>query len=106
MSLKYLNLEINFISMFAVPWTIVHPIDENSPILGKSYEDLKREEAEFIVIMKGFDETFNQYVHQVNDYKFDEIEFEADFKPMFNASNQGITEIFVNKINDYEKVEA
>jgi len=90
--------------MFAVPWTIFHPIDEKSPLFEKSAVDLSREEAEFIVILKGYDETFNQHVHQVNDYKYTEIEFDADFKPMFEPGSVGLTEIFVDKISDYKKV--
>ena len=99
-----LSLEINFINMFAVPWTIVHPIDEESPIHGKTGEMFKAEEAEFIVIMKGFDDTFSQYVHQVYDYRFDEIEFDADFEPMYDPSSQGVTEIHVNRISHIKKV--
>ncbi len=99
-----LNLEISSISLFAVPWTIVHPIDEKSPIYGKKTSDLATEKAEFLVILKGYDETFNQYVHQVYDYKFDEVLFDSDFNPMFDASTHGVTEVFVDKIDSVKNI--
>ena len=41
-----LKLEIKFVYFFPLPWTIVHPIDEESPIFGKTEDDLKELEAE------------------------------------------------------------
>ncbi|MEQ8239165.1 MAG: ion channel [Cyclobacteriaceae bacterium] len=99
-----LNLEISFINMFPLPWTIVHPIDEESPIYQKGVLDFSKENAEFIIILKGYDDTFNQYVHQVYDYKHSEIVFDADFSPMFDPTGGGGTVVELDKISDYRKV--
>ncbi|WP_421874278.1 ion channel [Marinoscillum sp.] len=99
-----LDLEINFINMFPLPWTIVHPIDENSPIFGKGMLDLSDERAEFLIILKGYDDTFNTYVHQIHEYNMDELVFDADFDPMFDPAAQGETVVHLNKISDFHKV--
>lgn len=99
-----LDLEINFINMFPLPWTIVHPIDENSPIFGKGMLDLSAERAEFLIILKGYDDTFNTYVHQIHEYNMDELVFDADFDPMFDPAAQGETVVHLNKISDFHKV--
>lgn len=99
-----LDLEINFISLFPLPWTIVHPIDENSPIYGKGVMELGKERAEFLIILKGFDDTFNTYVHQIHEYNTDEIVFDVEFDPMFDPAAQGETHVHLNKISDIHKV--
>ena len=99
-----LDLEINFINMFPLPWTIVHPIDESSPISGKGVLDLSEERAEFLIILKGYDDTFNTYVHQIHEYNMDELVFDADFDPMFDPASQGETVVHLNKISDFHKV--
>lgn len=98
-----LELEISFINMFPLPWTIVHPIDDESPLHGKGVLDLSREKAEFLVILKGFDETFNQYVHQIYDYNNSEVIFNADFQPMFNPASGAGTVVHLNRISDFRK---
>ena len=99
-----LELELDFINMFPLPWTIVHPVSEESPLFGKGVKDLALERAEFLIILKGYDDTFNQYVHQIHEYSSDEILFDVDFEPMFDPSAEGETEVHLNKISDFHKV--
>lgn len=101
---QQLDLEIDFINMFPLPWTIVHAINERSPIYGKKSLDLSREEAEFLIILKGYDDTFSQYVHQTYSYRHDELVFDAEFDQMFFDSKDGGTIVHLNRINDYRKV--
>ncbi len=99
-----LDLQVSFINMFPLPWTIVHPIDENSPLYGKNAEELSQERAEFLVIVKGFDGTFNQYVHQVHDYNYTEVVFNSEFEPMFDPASETATVVQLDKISHYRKV--
>ncbi len=99
-----MELEIGFINMFPLPWTIVHPINEESPLFGKSAEDLKSEKAEFLIILKGYNDTFNQYVHQIHEYSCDEVVYDADFDPMFDPASVGETVVHLDKIDNYHRV--
>lgn len=95
-----LELEVDFINLFPLPWTIVHPIDEKSPLHSKSLDDLKSERAEFLIILKGHDDTFNQYVHQIHEYNMNEVLFDVDFDPMFDPSTNEETIVHLDKISD------
>ena len=68
-----LRLERPSVYFFPLTWTIVHPIDHHSPFWGKTKEDLERLQAEVLILIKGFDETFSQTVHARYSYRFDEI---------------------------------
>src|SRR5262249_5836265 len=58
-----LPLERNKVTFFPLSWTIVHPIDQSSPLAGKTAEQLLEAEAEVLVLLSGIDETFAQTVH-------------------------------------------
>ena len=46
--------------IFILGWTIFHVIDETSPLLGLSIEELKQKQAALILSVDGVDETTNQ----------------------------------------------
>ena len=106
MKRKYtpLELEIDFINMFPLPWTIVHPISQNSPVFEKTKADLTKEQSEFIVILKGYDDTFNQYVHQVRSYRANEVIYDCDFEPMFDVAFEKSTTVQLDKISHTRQV--
>jgi inward rectifier potassium channel len=98
-----LPLEMNKINMLAMTWTVVHAIDETSPLYEMNSERLKKSEAEFMVLIKGFNDTLSQGIHSRTSYKSDEIEWDARFSPVFKNIN-GVTEVAIDRISDYEKV--
>ncbi len=67
----------------------MHPIDESSPFYGKTPEDLARMQAELIILVKGFDESFSQVVHSRYSYRFDELVWGAKFQPAFTVDPSG-----------------
>lgn len=97
-----LDLEISFIHFFPLSWTIVHPIDENSPLRNKTIEDLKKLEAEVMILIKGYDDTFSQFVHSRYSYRFDEIIWDAKFKTAFFIDDNGDVIIDLRDIHNYE----
>ena len=80
---RVLPLERNKVAFFPLSWTIVHPVDDASPLAGKSREDMEREEAEILVLLTGVDETFEQTVHARTSYRADEIVWNARFRSVF-----------------------
>src|SRR5579871_4506735 len=53
-----LTLERPRVYFFPLTWTVVHPIDESSPLFGKTAAELERLQAKVLILLKGFDETF------------------------------------------------
>jgi len=84
-----LPLERRRIYFFPLTWTVVHPIDQASPLFGKTREDLARTSAEVLILLRGFDDTFSQTVHSRYSYRHDEITWGAKFEPAFHIDPAG-----------------
>jgi inward rectifier potassium channel len=97
----FLTLEREDVLLFPLTWTIVHPIDETSPLFGKSAQDLANMQSELIVYIKGFDETFSQIVHSRYSYRFDEIIWGAKFLPAFRFEEGGGLLLEVDKVGNH-----
>jgi len=93
-------LERSEVSMFPLNWTIVHHIKEDSPLNGLSIGDLKRIQAEFIVLIEGFDQTFAQNVHANGSYTALDLVDNVRFSPMYFPDG-AYTLIDLDKINAY-----
>lgn len=101
-----LDLEIKKINSLALSWTLVHPIDENSPLYGMSEEDVHDADVEILYFIKGFDDHFSNIVQQRYSYVFSEIVFGARFLPMFRRSDNDMSTILeLDKINMHETAE-
>ena len=81
-----LPLEFDKVTFFALSWTVVHPIDESSPLFHCNAQTLAANEAEFLILLSGNDETFAQNVHSRTSYKANEIVWNARFRSMFIES--------------------
>lgn len=99
-----LEPEFKMINSLSLNWTIVHPIDENSPIYGMNVEDLIKAEAELLVFLKAFDEVFSSTVVAKTSYLADEIIYGARFKPMYYADERDeVTILDLDLLNATEK---
>jgi len=102
-----LALERTRVVFFPLSWTIVHPIDEKSPLFGMTHQELEAKEAEFMIMLAGTDETFSQTVHARSSYKPDEIVFGHRFVNIYNPIDRhGVVSIDVRKLSDTEVAEA
>jgi inward rectifier potassium channel len=97
-----LELERTQLLFLALTWTIVHPIDEKSPLHGKTAADLERLQAEIMILISGFDETFSQIVHSRYSYRYDEIIWGAKFAPAFEIDADGELVVEVNQVSAIE----
>ena len=99
-----LKLEREVVVFFPLPWTVVHPIGADSPLFGKTADDLARMQAEIMIMIKGFDETFSQTVQSRYSYRFDEIICGAKFQPAFRVDPAGSLVVDLKKLGDYQKL--
>jgi inward rectifier potassium channel len=93
-----LKLERTSVYFFPLTWTIVHPIDGESPLYGKTPKDLEKLQAEVLILVKGFDDTFSQTVHSRYSYRYDEIVWGARFAPAFQIDQAGDMVLEVDKV--------
>lgn len=98
-----LALERRSVVFFPLSWTIVHPITEDSPLWGLTQQDLASQEAEFLILLSGTDETFAQSVHARTSYKPNEVIWGARFSNIYTTTdNDGSTGIDVARLHDVE----
>ncbi len=57
-----IKLDISRINSLALSWTLVHPLDEESPMYAFSEEDFINSRIELIVAVKAFDDHFSNTV--------------------------------------------
>ena len=101
---RNLPLEITQINFLALTWTVVHAITSESPLYGKTHEDLKELQAELLILIKGFDDAFSQVVHTRYSYRWDEIQWSAKFAPAFTTAPEGHMILNVGRVGDTVRV--
>jgi len=100
-----LTLERNKVESLPMNWTVVHPIDEQSPLQGFTAEDMQASDVEIYVLIRGFDDVYSNVVQQRTSYTYDEIQFNRKFIPMYRESPDGKTTILeLHKLNEYQEL--
>ena len=99
-----LELERRRVSILTLSWTIVHPLDENSPLKDLTADQLAESDGGFAVLLKAFDDTFSQTIHTRTYYQYDELVWGARFTPTFDRDDEGVLVLNLDKIDDFELV--
>ena len=95
-----LSLERPQILFLPLTWTIVHPIDGQSPLSGKTPDDLARLQAEVLILIKAYDDTFSQTVLARHSYRFDEFRWGVRFIPAFFVDDEGDLVLEMRKLGE------
>ena len=99
-----LVLDRSQVNFMPVAWTLVHPINADSPLWNATPQSLAAEMAEVLVLCSGVDETHAQTVHARTSYKGSEILFGHRFTSMFAPSGDEDQMIVdVRKVHATEK---
>jgi inward rectifier potassium channel len=100
---KLLPLERNKVTFFPLAWTIVHPIDQASPLAGKTSADLVQAEAEVLVLLSGIDETFAQTVHARSSYRAEDIIWNRRFRSIFVQEQGQSLSVDISRLHEIEE---
>lgn len=99
-----LPLERKRIDSLPMSWTVVHPIDENSPLYGLTMEEIAATDAEIYVLARAFDDVFSNTVLQRCSYTYREIKYGYRFTPMYQESEDNSTTILnLDMLNDIKE---
>jgi inward rectifier potassium channel len=104
--LNYYNLplQLDKVNFLPLSWTLVHPVNSESPLAGISEAELRLRRAEVIVIFKGIDEGYMQHVYTRHSYRYDEVVWGGRFLRAFSATPQGTMQLFLERLSQYEPV--
>jgi inward rectifier potassium channel len=76
--------------VFALSFTILHTIDQRSPLYGLTSADLVGSRSELLVTVTGLEEMTSQTVHARHAYQPDEILFGRRYRDIFTSDAQGV----------------
>ncbi len=101
-----LALERQRVSFFPLAWTVVHPIDESSPLYGWTEQQVLESEAEFFILMTAIEETFAETVHRRSSYTAEETVWNARFAPIFKDEGKNAPQLDWERFHRVESLPA
>lgn len=86
--------------VFALSWTLFHPIDADSPLYGLSEDDIAKSEINFVVSISGLDETSAQTVHARHSYTAQDLRVGHEFVDIHRIDDDGVRHVNYAGIHD------
>ena len=96
-----LKMVRNQAPLLQLTWTLLHPIDEDSPLYGATQESLSQNDDEIIVSLSGEDETMWQKIHTRHSYVAEEIICGAYFEDILKRRDDGKVEVNYHRFHSY-----
>jgi inward rectifier potassium channel len=75
--------------VFLLSWTVMHTIDQSSPLYGLTVESMERLHAQILVSLTGVDETVEGTLHARHLYAARNIMFDRRFVDVIHMGNDG-----------------
>jgi inward rectifier potassium channel len=86
-----LQLQQSHLPLFVMPWTLMHVIDETSPLHGHDTDSLDEADARLFLTMEARDHALNAVVQDIKDYSPAHIRFGMRFADMVMLNEGGAT---------------
>lgn len=75
--------------ILALTWTILHIIDENSPLFGLAPADLETNDLGLVLLVSGYDETAAQTIHARKAYRHADVLHGHRYADVISADDAG-----------------
>jgi inward rectifier potassium channel len=92
--------ETGQVAFFALTWTVMHRIDEASPLHGVTPEMMRAEDMTLVCTMTGTDETFAQSVYARYVYDADTVRWKSRFADIFTIDPDGHRAVDYTRFHD------
>jgi inward rectifier potassium channel len=89
--------------IFSLGWSIMHVINEASPLYGQDAETMNKTKAGLILTMSGVDETTAQTMHSRHMYTADAIRWNHKYVDLLTTDEEGINHMDFAKFHDIVK---
>ncbi len=99
--LRFIDLKLlrNHTPMIAISMTVIHVIDETSPLHGMSETAMRNCQIEFLVTTIGTDSTFGQTIHEIHTYMPEDLVWDKKFADMLTFGESGLRIVDHGKFN-------
>ena len=88
--------------VFALTWTLMHPIDEDSPLQGMDAAQLAASRSRIVVSVSGHDEVMAARVYAGIDYAAEDLVFDGRFVDILSLSPEGERIVDLTRFHDIE----
>jgi inward rectifier potassium channel len=88
---------------FVLTWTVMHAIDETSPLLGANDASLRAQEAEIIASISGLDESFAQTIYARKSYRAQDIRWGWRLADIIGRTPEGHLTIDYARFHDADE---
>jgi len=100
-----LKLEMRRNPIFVLSWTVVHPVDDSSPLKGLTADDFQKQSIEILSVLTGWDETFAQNIHARYSYASEDILWNYRFMDILRRSPENAKVVLhTEKIHDVQRI--
>jgi inward rectifier potassium channel len=99
-----LKLVRNNIPVLSLSWTLIHVIDEQSPLWGMTAERMAAEEPTLMASITGFDESISATVNDRRTYNRENLRFGHVFDNILRDLPDGFIELDITRIHDTKPV--
>jgi inward rectifier potassium channel len=86
--------------MFVLSWTLMHVIDESSPLFGMTAEDLARTDCLLVLSLDGTDETTTQTMRSRQSYSHELIRWQYAYADLLFKDEHGQTHVDYSRMNE------
>ena len=86
--------------LFALSWTVMHPIDQDSPLYGLTQQDMMDRDMEIVVMLNGLDEIVADRIYARHAYWADEIVWNRRFVDVISATPNGRRVVDLTRFHD------
>jgi inward rectifier potassium channel len=100
--IQELHLVQSYLPVFIMPWTLMHVIDDESPLLGHDARSLLAADARLFLTIEARDHALSAVVQDVKDYKAEHIRFGMRFANMLSPNAAGGTIADLSRIGMLE----
>jgi inward rectifier potassium channel len=91
--------------MFALGWTIMHVIDDTSPLSSETAESLSNSRTAFVLSVSGTDENTGQTLMARGEYSSDDIRWNSTFHDILEEAPDGTIHVDYTKFHDIEPLQ-
>lgn len=99
-----LKLERDKIMYLPTVWTIVHEIDEKSPLYTYTNEEMAALDAELYILIQYHEESFGQKVYQISSYDFSELKLDVKYVTSHYFDTNGYTVLNHEMLSEVEQM--
>jgi inward rectifier potassium channel len=87
-------------ALFAMSWTVMHAIDETSPLYGITIDQMLAQDMEIVVMLNGVDETIADRIYARHAYWADEILWNRRFVDVISVEPSGQRVVDLTRFHD------